>query len=140
MAKTARTRIFALCVSQHAHAIETAHRCRRSWEKALKDAGLQYFWIYDLRHSAASRLTQAGVSPTFVAQIVGHSNPSILSTYARAVDEFKGTQSTNWKTCETSMYRRKNGLQCSQTVRSTNAPEKFPRPDRLLHSHYNQGF
>jgi integrase len=62
---------------------------RRSWAKALKDAGLQYFWIYDLRHSAASRLTQAGVPPIFLAQILGHSNVSILSTYSRAIDEFK---------------------------------------------------
>lgn len=62
---------------------------RRSWAKALEDAGLQYFWIYDLRHSAVSRLTHAGVSPIFVAQIIGHSSPSILSTYARAIDEFK---------------------------------------------------
>ena len=62
---------------------------RRSWAKALKDAGLQYFWIYDLRHTLASRLTQAGVSPVFVAQIIGHSSSSILSTYARAIDEFR---------------------------------------------------
>ena len=62
---------------------------RRSWAKALEDAGLEYFWIYDLRHTLASRLTQAGVSPIFVAQIIGHSSPSILSTYARAIDEFK---------------------------------------------------
>ena len=62
---------------------------RRSWARALKDAGLQYFWIYDLRHSLASRLTQAGVSPIFVAQIIGHSGTSILSTYARAIDEYR---------------------------------------------------
>jgi integrase len=62
---------------------------RRSWAKALKDAGLQYFWLYDLRHTLASRLTQAGVSPVFVAQIIGHSSTSILSTYARAVDEYR---------------------------------------------------
>ena len=62
---------------------------RRSWAKALKDAGLQYFWIYDLRHTLASRLTQAGVSPLFVAQIIGHSGTSILSTYVRAVDEYR---------------------------------------------------
>jgi len=62
---------------------------RRSWAKALKDAGLEYFWIYDLRHTLASRLTQAGVSPVFVAQIIGHSSTSILSTYARAIDEFR---------------------------------------------------
>jgi integrase len=62
---------------------------RRSWAKALKDAGLQYFWLYDLRHTLASRLTQAGVSPVFVAQIIGHSSASILSTYARAIDEYR---------------------------------------------------
>jgi integrase len=33
---------------------------RRSWARALKDAGLRYFWLYDLRHTLASRLTQAG--------------------------------------------------------------------------------
>jgi hypothetical protein len=37
-------------------------------------------------------LTQAGVSPLFVAQImqiIGHSGTSILSTYARAIDEYR---------------------------------------------------
>jgi integrase len=62
---------------------------RRGWAKALKDAGLGFFWIYDLRHTLASRLTQAGVSPIFVAQIIGHSSTSILSTYARAIDEYR---------------------------------------------------
>jgi integrase len=62
---------------------------RRSWARAPNDAGLQYFWLYDLRHSAASRLTQAGVSPLFVAQIIGHSGTSILNTYVRAVDEYR---------------------------------------------------
>jgi integrase len=62
---------------------------RRGWAKALKDAGLEFFWIYDLRHTLASRLTQAGVSPIFVAQIIGHSSTSILSTYARAIDEYR---------------------------------------------------
>lgn len=62
---------------------------RRSWANALKKAGLQYFWLYDLRHTLASRLTQAGVSPVFVAQIIGHSGTSILSTYARAIDEYR---------------------------------------------------
>jgi len=62
---------------------------RKSWAKALEDAGLQYFWIYDLRHTLASRLTQAGVSPLFVAQIIGHSGTSILNTYVRAIDEYR---------------------------------------------------
>ncbi|MCU1307454.1 MAG: xerD 1 [Acidobacteriaceae bacterium] len=62
---------------------------RRAWPDALKAAGLEYFWLYDLRHTFASRLTQAGVSPLFVAQIMGHSSPGILQTYAKAIDEYR---------------------------------------------------
>jgi integrase len=62
---------------------------RRAWPKALKTAGLEFFWLYDLRHTFASRLTEAGVSPIFVAQIMGHSSPNILQTYAKANDEFR---------------------------------------------------
>lgn len=62
---------------------------RGSWASTLKKAGIPYFWLYDLRHTLASRLSQAGVSPIFVAQIIGHANTSILSTYARAVDEYR---------------------------------------------------
>lgn len=62
---------------------------RRAWPEALTAAGLEYFWLYDLRHTFASRLTAAGVSPLFVAQIMGHSNTSILQTYAKAIDEFR---------------------------------------------------
>jgi hypothetical protein len=37
----------------------------------------------------ASRLTEAGVSPIFVAQIMGHANPNILATYAKSSEEFR---------------------------------------------------
>jgi integrase len=60
---------------------------RRAWPKALKAAGLEYFWIYDLRHTHTSRLAIANVSPIFIAQMIGHSSPNILSTYAKANEE-----------------------------------------------------
>jgi len=41
---------------------------RRIWASTLKNAGLEYSWIYDLRHTLARRLTRAGVSPILVAQ------------------------------------------------------------------------
>jgi integrase len=63
---------------------------RRAWPKALRAAGLPVFWIYDLRHTFASRLTEAGVSPVFVAQIIGHSPGSnIIDVYAKAIDEYR---------------------------------------------------
>jgi integrase len=62
---------------------------RHAWEKALKDAGIEYFWIYNLRHTFASRLSAAGVSDLFVAQMIGHSTPSILQKYSKAIDEYR---------------------------------------------------
>ena len=62
---------------------------RRAWPNTLKTAGIAFFWLYDLRHTFASRLTEAGVSPIFVAQIMGHASPNILQTYAKANDEFR---------------------------------------------------
>jgi integrase len=62
---------------------------RRSWAKALKLAGIPYFWLYNLRHTHASRLSAAGVPDLFVAQMIGHSSTSIMPTYAKAVDEYK---------------------------------------------------
>lgn len=62
---------------------------RHAWAKALKDAGIEYFWIYNLRHTFASRLSAAGVSDLFVAQMIGHSTPSILQKYSKAIDEYR---------------------------------------------------
>jgi integrase len=62
---------------------------RRSWVKALKAAGIPYFWLYHLRHTFCSRLSAAGVSDLFVAQMMGHSSVSIIQTYERAFDEHK---------------------------------------------------
>ena len=62
---------------------------RKTWAKALKDAGIEYFWLYNLRHSYASRLSAAGVSDLFVAQMIGHSSPGILQRYSKAIDEYR---------------------------------------------------
>ena len=62
---------------------------RKGWAKALKDAGVEYFWIYNLRHTFASRLSAAGVPDLFVAQMIGHSTPSILQKYSKAIDEYR---------------------------------------------------
>jgi integrase len=62
---------------------------RYAWEKALKDAGIDHFWIYNLRHTFASRLSAAGVSDLFVAQMIGHNSPGILQKYSKAIDEYR---------------------------------------------------
>jgi len=62
---------------------------RKTCARALKDAGIEYFWLYNLRHSHASRLSAAGVSDLFVAQMIGHSSPGILQRYSKAIDEYR---------------------------------------------------
>jgi len=62
---------------------------RHAWAKTLSDAGLDFFVVYSLRHSHASRLSAAGVSDLFVAQMIGHSTPSILQKYSKAIDEYR---------------------------------------------------
>ena len=48
------------------------------------DAAVSY------HQTLATRFIHAGVSPVFVAQIIGHSgSTNILSTYARAIDEYR---------------------------------------------------
>ena len=61
---------------------------KKSWATTLKLAGIDFFPIYNLRATFASRLSAAGVADLFVAQMMGHSTPSILQTYAKVIDEY----------------------------------------------------
>jgi integrase len=98
---------------------------RRSWAKALKDARMEYFWLYDLRHTLASRLTQAGISPVFVAQIIGHSSTSILSTYARAIDECRRDAIHKLENLRDNHVWGKIDLRSFQTGPSNSQPLQF---------------
>jgi len=64
------------------------HDIRYAWAKTLESARIPYFWLYNLRHSYASRLSAAGVSDLFVAQMIGHNSPGILQKYSKAIDEY----------------------------------------------------
>ena len=81
---------------------------RRSWAKALRDAKLEYFVIYNLRHTFASRLSAAGMSDLFVAQMMGHSTPSILQTYAKVVDEYRRRAIHKLESLRTEHFRDKS--------------------------------
>jgi integrase len=60
---------------------------RKALASTLKKAGLPFFPIYYLRHTFASRLTAAGVSPLTIAQMLGHSSTQIVPRYAQILDQ-----------------------------------------------------
>ena len=55
---------------------------KRGWNSATKAAGLEDFHFHDLRHTTASRLTEAGVHPVVVMEILGHTDPKTTKRYS----------------------------------------------------------
>lgn len=58
----------------------------RQFERAVKAAGLSSFRFHDLRHTAASRMADAGVDPFTLAYIFGWSDIRMAMRYTRATN------------------------------------------------------
>lgn len=60
---------------------------RRSyWTPALKLLGIRYRRPYNMRHTYATAMLMAGMTPAFCARQLGHSVEMFLRTYARWID------------------------------------------------------
>lgn len=55
---------------------------RRAFEKACKRAGIQGLRFHDLRHTAATRMIEAGVSIVAVCKVLGHAEIRTTMRYA----------------------------------------------------------
>jgi integrase len=60
-----------------------------AWTTALKDAKIEDFRFHDLRHTAATRLADAGTDAFTIAAILGHSTIQMSARYTHATDERK---------------------------------------------------
>ena len=65
------------------------HGFRPAWVKALRDAGIKDLRFHDLRHSAASYLTEKGVPLVTVAEILGHKTMAMVQRYSHVYTEQK---------------------------------------------------
>lgn len=59
----------------------------RRWHQYTAAAGVSYRGTHALRHTHASRQVEGAAPPKVVSDILGHSDPSSLSTYARVATE-----------------------------------------------------
>lgn len=58
------------------------YEIKKSWEGALKKAGVKDFRFHDLRHSAASYLAMNGASSAEIAEVLGHKTLQMVKRYA----------------------------------------------------------
>jgi integrase len=61
----------------------------RSFVSALRRAGIQNFRFHDLRHSAGTRLADAGVNIVAIAEVLGHKDLRTTKRYLHATDTAK---------------------------------------------------
>ena len=55
---------------------------RRSWQRAVKEAGIEGVTFHTLRHTAASYLVMGGVDLRTVQEILGHADIRVTMRYA----------------------------------------------------------
>ena len=60
--------------------------CERYWKPTLKRLGIRYRRPYNMRHTYATMMLMAGMTPAFCARQLGHSVQVFLQTYARWLD------------------------------------------------------
>lgn len=60
---------------------------RTAWKAALSRAQVENFHWHDLRHTAASYLTMAGVGPMEVAKVLGHKTLAMTARYSHLSPE-----------------------------------------------------
>jgi integrase len=62
---------------------------KKGFRKALEEAKIFNLHFYDLRHTFATRLADAGVPLSVIADLLGHSDIRMTKRYSHATDKAK---------------------------------------------------
>lgn len=62
---------------------------KNAFVSACEDAGIEDFHFHDLRHTAATRMADAGVDAFTIAEILGHATLHMTKQYTHALDQNK---------------------------------------------------
>ena len=91
---------------------------RRVWRRALSAAQVRYRHWHNLRHTFASQLLMAGVSPLYVAKQLGHARVSTtMNVYAHWIEE-GGSESRGVDVLDHVAEKPKNVSKTSQRIKN----------------------
>jgi integrase len=62
---------------------------KKTWRRTLKRAGVQYFRLYDLRSTYATRLSAGGVADEWVTQLLRQSDAKVFKKYSQMKPQMK---------------------------------------------------
>lgn len=62
-------------------------RMRRVWERAVRRSGIRRIRFHDLRHTAGTRMVNAGIELQTVQRIMGHASLSTTQRYLHSSDQ-----------------------------------------------------
>ena len=85
--------------NQYGKPFTSSNNTGRALVRAMASTGVRYRDPYNVRHSCACRMLEAGMKPAYCAKILGHSVQTFLTTYARFIDaDADAEQAAIWAT------------------------------------------
>ena len=85
----------AMFLDQNGNQLRETKPYLKNWTKALKQCRLTYRRPYICRHTRASEMLMADISPAFAAKQLGHTTEMFLNTYAEWISGVKDRDQVN---------------------------------------------
>ena len=86
-----------ILVNQHQVSYQSADHLAKTFTATLKKLGIRHRSPYNVRHTAATMMLEAGMKPAYCAKILGHSLQMFFSRYAEWIDKDESeTQARIW--------------------------------------------
>ena len=87
--------------NQYGQPFRSSKNTGRALVRTMESIGIRYRDPYNVRHSLACRMLEAGMKPAHCAKILGHYVQKFLSTYVRFIDADTNAQrAAIWATVE----------------------------------------
>jgi integrase len=100
---------------------------KNGFRTICQKAEIANFRFHDLRHTAATRMAEAGVDIRTIAEFLGHATIQMTMRYAHATDDAKRREAA---ALETYAVRHSKPLEIAPPATESSAPQKVARPKR----------